>query len=77
MPTYEYRCPDCQTDFQAHHAIAQTRPDCPACGARPERVFLTAPAVHGQMAQGRSAAALTLEHQADRNVHGPGCPCCH
>lgn len=77
MPTYDYRCPKCSTQFQAQHAIAAGAPDCPSCGMRPELVFLSAPAVHGRTAQGREAAVRTFEQQEARNAHGPGCPCCH
>jgi putative FmdB family regulatory protein len=77
MPTYDYHCPNCQTLFQASHAIGDQGPDCPDCGATPERVILSAPAVHGHMAQGREAAMRTFEKQETRTGHGPRCPCCH
>lgn len=77
MPTYDYRCTNCLTLFQAYHAMSVGGPDCSACGAQPERVILSAPAVHGHMARGREEAACTLEKQETRTGHGPGCPCCH
>lgn len=76
MPTYDYRCRTCSTTFQAFHAIDHGAPACPACGGAPDRIILTAPAVHGRMAQGREAAVQTLERQASASAHGPGCPCC-
>ncbi|MEA3275179.1 MAG: zinc ribbon domain-containing protein [Pseudomonadota bacterium] len=63
MPTYDYRCPNCQAQFQARHAVTAEGPTCPACGAEPERIILSAPAVQGRMAQGREAAMRTFEKQ--------------
>jgi putative FmdB family regulatory protein len=77
MPTYDYRCPNCQTEFQAYHAMTASAPTCPECGALPQRLILAAPAVHGHMARGREAAVRTFEKQETRAGHGPGCPCCH
>lgn len=77
MPTYDYRCPNCHTLFQARHAMAAGGPDCPACGTAPERVILSAPAVHGHMARGRESAARIFERQETETRHGPGCSCCH
>lgn len=77
MPTYDYRCPDCHTLFQAYHAMTAREPHCPVCGAAPVRIILSAPAVHGYMARGREAAARTFEKQNTETGHGPGCPCCH
>lgn len=77
MPTYDYRCTKCQTQFQAKHAMNGVKPDCPHCGNEPDKVILCAPAVHGSMAQGRKAAESTFEKQESMNSHGPGCPCCH
>lgn len=38
MPTYEYRCPSCQTEFEKFQRMSDT-PDaeCPSCGAAAER----------------------------------------
>jgi putative FmdB family regulatory protein len=77
MPTYDYHCPDCRTQFQVHHAMAAASPDCPVCGALPQRVILAAPAVHGRMARGRESAIRTFEKQGAGLAHGPCCPCCH
>jgi len=77
MPTYDYRCPKCQTQFEAQHTLSADIPLCPACGCTPEKVILSAPAVHGRVAQGREEAVRLLEKQTTANAHGPGCPCCH
>jgi len=79
MPTYDYRCLRCETPFEASHAISEPAPDCPNCGGRVEKTILTAPAMHGQMAQGRELAMrslLTSRTKAGPNGHGPGCSCC-
>ncbi|MDZ7750067.1 MAG: zinc ribbon domain-containing protein [Gammaproteobacteria bacterium] len=77
MPTYDYRCPQCNRHFQVHHAMSAPEPHCPGCGASPRRVVLSAPAVHGSMAQGREAAVRTFDRPAPATGHGPSCPCCH
>lgn len=77
MPSYDYRCTRCHSQFEAHHSMAAPRPPCPSCGGVPEPVFLSAPAVHGYMARGRELAVRSLEPKADVAGHGPGCRCCH
>jgi putative FmdB family regulatory protein len=74
MPVYDFGCPACGTRFEARRKIAAPNPPCPACGAATEQIFLSAPAVHGQMARGREQAVRTLE--PTRGGHGPHCPCC-
>ena len=40
MPTYAYRCPSCGHEFQKFHKMnVRTRPRCPKCGTRAERVI--------------------------------------
>lgn len=77
MPSYDYHCPSCGKHFEAYHPISASWPDCPSCGASAQRVMRSAPAIHGHMARGREAAVHSIEQQASRNAHGPGCPCCH
>ena len=76
MPSYDYYCQRCSTQFEARHPIATPRPPCPGCGGAVRLVFLHAPAVHGHMARGRELAVRTLEPPPDAR-HGPHCPCCH
>ncbi|HYJ80403.1 MAG TPA: zinc ribbon domain-containing protein [Longimicrobiaceae bacterium] len=38
MPTYEYRCPECGTDFEKFQRMSDTPgAECPSCGAAAER----------------------------------------
>lgn len=79
MPTYDYRCVQCNTPFEASHAMNAPAPACPRCGGRAEKTILTAPAAHGRMAQGRELAMQALRAsrtQAGPQVHGAGCRCC-
>lgn len=77
MPTYDYRCRGCRLRFEARHPIDGPSPGCPACGGTVEKVILSAPALHGQMARGRELAMRTLQPPAvDKpHIHGPGCGC--
>lgn len=70
MPTYDYRCQDCDTEFQAFHGMTEPAPECGDCGGEVERAWITAPAFHGAGAVGRSAAANSLPQC------GAGCRCC-
>ena len=47
MPTYDYECLECQTRFEARHAIAEEAPACASCGGEARRLILSSPAVHG------------------------------
>jgi len=77
MPSYDYRCTRCHTQFEARHGIAAARPACPRCGGDAKLAFVSAPAVHGHMARGRELAVRSLEPKRHPAGHGPGCPCCH
>lgn len=40
MPTYEYRCPSCQHDFEKFQRMSdEPVAECPACGAPAERLL--------------------------------------
>lgn len=40
MPTYEYRCPKCKTEFETFQKITATAgAKCPKCGAKAERML--------------------------------------
>jgi len=70
MPIYDYRCRNCGTEFEVMQRMDARAPACRACGARTERLFRKAPAIHGQAAAGRQAAVRSLPEC------GKGCRCC-
>jgi putative FmdB family regulatory protein len=79
MPIYDYRCMQCETVFEASHTMSEPAPNCPNCGGQAQKTILAAPAIHGQMAQGRELAMRSLlppSMEATSNGHGPGCSCC-
>ncbi len=47
MPIYEYRCPDCQHEFDAMQRMSDDPIGvCPACGSTNVARVLSAPAIH-------------------------------
>ncbi|MGG7056425.1 FmdB family zinc ribbon protein [Nitrosomonas sp. ANs5] len=78
MPIYDYQCTPCKLQFEAHQSINSPAPDCPKCGSIAEKVILSAPAVHGNMARGRDLAMRSLQPKPDQaHGHPPGCGCGH
>ena len=79
MPTYDYLCTQCKLQFETRHSINAPNPNCPACGSATEKVILSAPATHGNMARGRDLAIRSLQPKTDQinHVHVPGCGCGH
>ena len=45
MPIYEYRCDDCQVEFETLIRAAE-EPECPHCGTRELTKLMSAPAAH-------------------------------
>lgn len=39
MPTYDYRCAECNDVFEVVHAVDEELESCPKCGGRVRRVF--------------------------------------
>lgn len=39
MPTYEYKCLECDHIFEDFHSANETRDECPRCGGRLRRLF--------------------------------------
>ena len=77
MPTYDYRCKICRSETEVRHPVNEAAPRCPDCGGGMEKIILSAPAVHGYMAQGREQAMKSLcppDHDTSHR-HGPGCGC--
>lgn len=66
MPLYDYKCPQCENQFEARHGFNDPAPPCPVCGhAEVQRLILTAPRVaQGMLANpgdGRSASKEQLQ----------------
>jgi putative FmdB family regulatory protein len=65
MPLYDYRCPNCDTTFEARHSISENAPACPSCGyVEVKRIITTTPRIAGGMmtnaGDGRSATKEQL-----------------
>jgi len=39
MPTYDYKCTDCNNEFETTHGIDDTVESCPDCGGKVRRLF--------------------------------------
>lgn len=39
MPTYDYKCTDCDNEFETTHGIDDTVENCPDCGGKVRRLF--------------------------------------
>lgn len=39
MPTYEYKCLDCEHCFEVFHGVNESKETCPRCGGNLRRVF--------------------------------------
>ncbi|SDY46500.1 FmdB family zinc ribbon protein [Nitrosomonas halophila] len=78
MPTYDYQCTQCKLQFEIRQSINAPTPDCPECRSIAEKVILSAPAMHGNMARGRDLAMRSLQPKSDQtHGHAPGCGCGH
>lgn len=76
MPTYNYQCVKCNLQIKKNNKIYDVTPDCPACGGKTEKIFLSAPAIHGHMARGRELAIESLHPRSgDGRIHGMSCGC--
>ncbi|QFY42587.1 zinc ribbon domain-containing protein [Candidatus Methylospira mobilis] len=70
MPTYDYHCTQCQTEFTVQHKINDPKPECPDCGGEVKKK-LAAPAIGG-IAAGRASAS-----QLPPCGMAGGCACRH
>jgi putative FmdB family regulatory protein len=70
MPTYDYKCTQCYTQFEVLHSIHECSPKCPACGGTVKKLFLSPPAVHGYMAYGRELAMRSLRQEQKQEIPG-------
>jgi putative FmdB family regulatory protein len=77
MPTYDYQCTECMLQFETRHPINAPKPNCSACGGVTEKLILSAPATHGNMARGRDLAIRSLQPKSNqiKHIHGSECGC--
>jgi putative FmdB family regulatory protein len=74
MPTFDYVCDGCGSEFEARVATARARPACPGCHARRARRRPAAPAVRGSS---RAAPTLPVRGKPARGcglIERPGAP---
>lgn len=79
MPTYDYECESCGSQFEAFHGLNDPAPQCPACGHAVCRRLITAVAfrtggdgtadrvageIKKRLGQGRAGDALRLADKA-------------
>lgn len=78
MPTYQFKCPTCETTFEEKRVFARADDPatCPSCGGDgATKVFGTAMF----FSPGSAAKAMLEPKPAAKRVpvaHGAGCPCC-
>ena len=41
MPTYEYKCKQCDHQFELWQEVGADAPECPECGAEVQKIFHT------------------------------------
>jgi putative FmdB family regulatory protein len=71
MPTYVYKCPDCEVEERRKMSQADDPLDCPLCGELLVRGITTF-----MFNSGRSAPP-TKPTAPPASQHGSGCPCCY
>ena len=72
MPIYEYRCNQCEREFEKYVQGAQARIECPACAS--ERVTRRLSMV-GVRSSGSSAPSMGTSMQGGGGCCGGGCGC--
>jgi putative FmdB family regulatory protein len=45
MPTYNYKCEECENVFEDFHSIKETVEECPECGGSVHKYFGKAPSI--------------------------------
>ncbi len=49
MPTYAYKCNDCETKYEVFHKAKEVKEDvvCPSCGSQDAKKLITAAGISG------------------------------
>ncbi len=75
MPTYDYRCTQCNEQFEAKHRVNDASPACSNCGGVCEKLILSPPATHGYKVMGRQQAIDSLQAKVANNSHQHSASC--
>lgn len=84
MPTYQYRCPSCDAEWDEKRSFARADEptDCPGCGARETEKVIGCALFYAPGSAARALLALgapttVSPRTATRPTdHGVDCPCC-
>ncbi|MDY2626573.1 MAG: FmdB family zinc ribbon protein [Coriobacteriales bacterium] len=73
MPTYVYRCPQCQTEFEFQHGMREKpQVPCPNCGTISEHVFVPSGVVF------KGSGFFNTDYRNDKGTHDESpAPCEH
>jgi putative FmdB family regulatory protein len=74
MPIFEYRCGDCEREFEAFVTAARA-PECPGCQGSNLQKLLSSPGMVGASNGSKPAAALPMAGGCGGG--GPHCACRH
>jgi putative FmdB family regulatory protein len=74
MPIFEYRCSDCEREFEAF-VTAERTPECPACQGTNLLKRLSSPGMVGASNGSKSAASLPMAGGC--GAGGAHCACRH
>lgn len=68
MPLYDYKCPHCEHQFEAHHSMTADAPPCPVCGKMGmQRLITSAPSfARGMEAHAGNGHRATQEQLQDK-----------
>jgi putative FmdB family regulatory protein len=74
MPTFDYRCTDCDTTYEVFHKVHEKSEDivCPKCGSPYHRKQMSAPAVSMTGFAGSNSSSGSFGGGPARLSHG-GC----
>ncbi len=73
MPIFEYKCSDCEREFEAFVTAARA-PECPACQGSNLQKLLSSP---GMVGSNGSKPGASLPMAGGCGAGGPHCACRH